>query len=371
MPSFANNVGSGRARCGTSPAAALIALLGSALLACSPEAMSPDANVWESYAVVPGATFGSPYLVTASQDGRLLVAGLAFDDSAPHRVVELDSTFSVLRVIGGIGEGPGEYRRPRNLGFKGDTLIVASELQRTLMFDPAGVSIGQLPHPGPVNGMFHFFRGDTMIVAAPLPTREGFGLPFHAYGSDGAHLLSFGAEDRSFTSEQVMKQFRWIAVASDSTFWAAPLHEYSLQLWSSTGHLLREFQPKSQWFRASEGSQGSADTQRPGTSIQRIHQASDGTLLVLINRARPDWQPRSVVAPDTPEGMYSLGESSLYIEQVIDRIDARTGDVLSTTALTVPDTHFLGFLADGRLYGATRGPDGDALVVARSKVSQD
>lgn len=82
----------------------------------------------------PDAVFGVRSLDFAV-DGRALIA-----DSRNGRVLLFDAGFRTAQIIGRVGQGPGEYQKPRYAVFSADNSISILDytLARAVLFDPTG-----------------------------------------------------------------------------------------------------------------------------------------------------------------------------------------------------------------------------------------
>ena len=139
-----------------------------------------DLPIW-SIAAIPTLTIDSvlagseareldPVLVRAFQDGQLAVL-------EGQRILVFDRSGSVLRTLGGRGEGPGEYQQIQGLQVAdGDTLVVwDAELARLTVYPPGHDAVGRVVTPRPMPGQF--------------PTLVGVG--------DGSLLLKEGVDFRT------------------------------------------------------------------------------------------------------------------------------------------------------------------------------
>lgn len=107
----------------------------------------------------------SDIAVAANGDVHLLDAQL-------HEVRVFDAEGGYLRTFGREGEGPGEFRRPRNLVLLADGTVgvVQPRPAAVVRFTPEGEPAGQLSMPSPEDGGFMFVdearsRGGHLVVS--------------------------------------------------------------------------------------------------------------------------------------------------------------------------------------------------------------
>ena len=83
-------------------------------------------------------------MVAVSPHGELHVM-----DENPPRVFVYGESGRLLRRFGGEGDGPGEFRIPKAMGFLADTLWVSDAMRwRTTLFDTSGTAIATIPVGG-------------------------------------------------------------------------------------------------------------------------------------------------------------------------------------------------------------------------------
>jgi hypothetical protein len=132
--------------------------------------------------------------------GRIAVANAG---SSTLRFFDLEGTF--LREVGGVGDGPGEFRRLTSLERYGTDSLVAfdADLRRISIFSADGdiartIRLRQ-PGPEPLYAAFPLSRGDfvvralsTMVDPGVTPGRYRTTAPILRYGADGALLDTVG-----------------------------------------------------------------------------------------------------------------------------------------------------------------------------------
>lgn len=297
-----------------------------------------------------------PFYATALPNGQFAFATSAFSD----RIEVIDTTGAVVRLIGGIGDGPGEYRGVRWLLRRGDSLLVGTTKGNIFAYTTGGVYIGEVPLRMRLSGYLAPLRGDTLMVAEPIYTKDRFGYPLHVMTLSGDTLRSFGVADRRFDAASVKgdaaRLFRSVAPATDSTFWAVAPFTYRIEEWSAAGVLIREAQAERAWLLPGAGEMSSAQLiggVLPAPRVRGIQRSSGGKLLALTER------PRSAESDPAPQHLGSTGFSGRLTElvQEIELVDPSTGTLLWSSTNPGP-AYLMGFLGPDLLWGITTDPDG-------------
>jgi hypothetical protein len=286
-----------------------------------------------------------PFLIRSAPSGKLYVSS-----QGSTGLIEIsDSTGRFDRTLGRLGDGPGEFRHPGTVLFKGDTVFAEDYERGDLeVFSPDGRSIRRIPTRvlGNFDGVL--LRGDTLLLSATLSGDSTFGLPLHIFSPDGRRLNSFGASDRSFDPQFPYSMYRLVERESDSSFWAAMTTEYSLELWDTRGVRQRQLKMNRGWFPPVHKTPESADVARPGGSVFTVHRSKEGRLWIVLSRASAHW--RATAGKDTKERpMLSIADYMKYFEIVIEEIDPKSGALLGQAIST--DHLIVGFLANDVAYG--------------------
>ncbi|MDX2261096.1 MAG: hypothetical protein SFU84_05295 [Gemmatimonadales bacterium] len=339
------------------------------LVGCGPEAAT-NAEVLSVTVTAGPEPLLVPFIpqVVLRKGGGFYATGVTVGEHAQDRVLELDEALRVVGVVGGAGPGPGEYKRPQVLLTRGDSLLVGTERGTTLVFDSERRHIGDLALPTRVSGTLRPMRGDTLLLVGPIQTTERFGYPLHVISPTGDTVRSFGTEDRTFSPEDVMQLYRHTATVGDSVVWTSRVSDYKLELWRLDGERHKSFAPETPWFRPWNGQQTAVDSVLPQTRVQGIGVINHDELIVLLDRPRPDWRALGDQNQPHQPRAYSIGQTRLYVEQVLQRVDTATGAVTAESVLTPQDVYWLRFLHDGRLVGLRITENGDELVVGSVSV---
>ncbi len=283
---------------------------------------------------------GSYYMATRSTDGM---------------IVEVDSVSGeVIRTIGGIGDGPGEYRSVGLLLHRAGNLLVQNPQDgRFFVYGPDGSFSRWFTTDVPVQmGDGLVLRGDTMVLAEPISNRDAFGLPMHLVTRDGIRVRSFGSDDRTVDPQFITPQLRLLAPNSDSSFWVGRRDRYRIELWNTAGVMERALEPEREWFPRMVADPGDPAIVRPTTQMLGISRDVHGHLLVLIIRAPEDWKAVKPV-----DGQSDPPEWITRYELVVEVLDEETGVLMSSGTRQAMRTSGR-FLGNGLLQGYGDAGDG-------------
>ena len=182
-----------------------------------------------------------------------------------------------------VGDGPGELRRPMvAFAWLGDSSIVIDRAQgRLSVFDPTGKFRRSVPWLAGTFGRVMHTPNGTFVVATRINTRDGFGMPFHEFNSDGELLRSFGSKpDQKVVSSDDLPRHRTVSRSRvDGSFWSIETNAPRLRRWSKAGEVLEEWLLPMPGFRPFMGLQKDAP---PGAEFESIEETADGLLVVVM-----------------------------------------------------------------------------------------
>ena len=239
-----------------------------------------------------------------------------------------DQDGRLKKVLGGLGEGPGEFTFINHVVVgSGDTLYVYDHTQlRRSVFDPDHEFVRTDPIPAFMWQIVPL-PSALMVVNSSISTRERVGWPLHTIGPDGGVLHSFGADPPVSRPDQSLLEHRGIAIDTEGVLWVAPRKAYELSTYSEVGARFeptnRLYRRQVEWFRP--WTDRSPDG-RPGPSLKQIaFGPEDPTLLwVLIDVADAEWSPLRQPQRSTRELRDSRYDSILEV------IDVKSGSVLAS-----------------------------------------
>jgi hypothetical protein len=193
----------------------------------------------------PRAIPGAPIAAAGDSRGNIYVAF----ETEPYRVHVFDSRGQPLEVLGSRGGGPGEFRDISAIAIDTrDSIFVFDDGNaRISVFAPDGRFTRSVPLPMYV--LEARLIGDLFILNSHVRTPELVGLPLHTASTDGARLISFGAEPAAFRSDAPRLLDRWIAIADPGSAWVMHSQRYRLERWTTGGQLEVALEREAQWFR--------------------------------------------------------------------------------------------------------------------------
>lgn len=301
---------------------------------------------------------GRPDFVRSGPNGLVYVASQYMSGL----VMVLDSNARFVRTMGRRGPGPGEFQAVSMMYPKADSLVIGDRRGSVSLFGPDGSYFRTLPVTITSTSQVLCLRGDTLLVPEPVMTEARFGYPMQIVSPNGDTAKSIGTEDRSFDRRFVTQLYRKVAPIDDSTFWVARLDQYHLERWHMNGTLLQTIDQQRSWFPRLQADWDGTNAKPYPTMTRQLHEDHDGHLLVLIERANPDFKPTGVRPSQEGSGKAeSLTSRLRYLEQVIEVLDASTGTLLGT--IVSHGTYLLNFVDDGRLIGIRSNEDGSEFPV--------
>ncbi len=195
-----------------------------------------------------GALHGEPYALARDSRGRFVVA---VPSGREERLYVYGSDGRLLHRVGPPGEGPGQVQSVRVIAItSGDTLHVYDDvLGRHSVFGPDYRFVRSHQSPRELSSVA-FLANGTAIVAANVNDPQRVGLLYHRFHANGNYLSSFGDSTQILSSSRPSVAVRRMAPSHSGGFWtAAWLYRFRLELWSSTGSLLRALEPEPGWFQ--------------------------------------------------------------------------------------------------------------------------
>jgi hypothetical protein len=245
------------------------------VLAPDPSGARPDPD-----GMVVVRSSGSHYLTASTEPGRLLL---------------FDSTGRLIRVLGRVGDGPGELRR----GFldivpgPANTFLVADAGGRLTWFDSTGARGTLDPLTIRADWRRTVVIGER-IVSSAWPGRDG-AFYFRATALDGTDPYDFGEVDSVADPRQLIRP---VTIATDSSFWAGTgMHDPRgplLEEWTVDGRLLRRVQLDLAWLRRTAG----GERNREPPTLLRMWMTSPTHLWVVSSAPTNQWKPRMTEAEE-------------------------------------------------------------------------
>jgi hypothetical protein len=261
-----------------------------------------------------------------------------------------DSSGRFDHVIGRKGGGPGEFIHISDLMVGlGDTLYVFDGQDRaytkigpdhrTAKRKTIGIRIDEAIQLSP----------GRLVFNAKVGWRQHEGYVLHELRDDsiGRPLGAYVPPERRdrFHSAGLYRQ---LARVSDTTFWTAHYDSYTLELWTTSGRLLRRLIRNPEWFEI-------ADTRTLAGRINPfphdLQIDSAGNLWIMFIVRNKNWKSLAIegppAIPDMPNLQSKTGKYEDLLNYVVEVIDPERGEVLASlwSEKKIP-----AFVGPGRVY---------------------
>lgn len=269
------------------------------------------------------------------------------DEQAPF---VYDSSGSFLQLLGSVGDGPGEYRRP--------TVIAITDGDTVNVFDR---QTGRLT----VLSELEFVRSEVGVVriSSAVQTEHGAlavnnarfpGQPLSYLDRNGQPVRSFGPRTPApIPPDEYLRIRRVLAPTVDGQLWSARQYfKYELTLWDSTGTAVRTLSPDADWFPNYDSLLSPSPGVIPSPSIKGALVDNQGHIWILGSAASVDWTA-GLGGQRTVENqtIYEVTDWSKVYDGIIDVIDAADGTHVDR--LRLERQHLLLAIAPG-YFGAVR-----------------
>ncbi len=259
-------------------------------------------------------------------------------------------------TVGRFGQGPlefGNQPRPFYSGPGGLVHIYDSSNQRITVVNGDHTLVREVRLNQLVFDLVGLPGTNRYVVNSWVESPELIGLPLHVMEGDSV-IASFGLTQRDAATESPVVARRKIAIDSHRRIVAAKLHEYVIDVWSTTGTHLGTV----------EGPPLNQDLDRGGqlkSQIIAVKLDRDDRLWVVTRRPRPDWgdfmtvdkDGRVVMRPDA-----TVSALDLYTHRV-DVIELNTGLVIARLERQPEEGSFYSFIGSDEIVGFEPTPNGD------------
>lgn len=210
-------------------------------------------------------------------------------------VLVYDRSGRYVRRLGRAGSGPGEYRAIDRIALdRYDSLHIVDLATRSVtVLDPSGQYARTYPMPLRPAALIPL-SPSAIVLAGFGSAPSTIGLPLHTLDGAGRLLRSFGEDRPVVKPGQPPEDERTIAAGHDQRFWAAAIHKYEFEEWTTSGVLLRHVSSAPSWFQSKEKREfGLWFERRPSPTVVSIREDSTGKLWILSRVADPRWQPQT------------------------------------------------------------------------------
>jgi hypothetical protein len=231
--------------------------------------------------------------------------------------------------IGRQGRGPGEFQTITELMIgAGDTVYVVDYRSNGIsMFNPDGEFVRTHTFDAPFNELLELQPG--RLVGNPSSGLWGQPGPVVVRIRDGSSTALGGTA--TSTQTRPLARVRQLARESDTTFWVAHADEYQIELWDTTGRVLRRFRGEPEWFTETQPETLEGELNPVLTDLTR----DNSGLLWLVFRVRDtQWEDRAEWGPEGAPGIRSVqsrtGDWRDLHDELLEVLDPRSGVVLAT-----------------------------------------
>jgi hypothetical protein len=197
-----------------------------------------------------GTSLNPLSLVSSTLSGGFFIAGSA-------HLWFADRTGHIVREVGRVGRGPGEYRSAQFvLEQRAGHRVYDQRLRRTTLLTRGSLAVaGTAPLP--------FFSFDAVLFSDGRSVQSGRhrapganGHPLHLIDAAGSVVRSFGGEERWLKAgrenpDSVIGEHhfqRALAPSGDSAIWVAHTNRYRIEKWDTAGRLIAIYERRSRNF---------------------------------------------------------------------------------------------------------------------------
>jgi len=284
--------------------------------------------------------------------GRWLVASGA----TPGLIAIYDSVGRFVRLAGGRGDGPGEYRVIGGLvpSRDGSLRVLEAFSRRITRLDPDfKVQSTDLMAEFVLVDLAHIGEGDEVVLASSSNPRS-MGYPLHRL-REGKVVFSFGATDPDYRRDKAWLSRRNLSYSPSSGLWTSEIHRYRLERWDpESGELLDRVDRVAPWLPAMEPpfrlDVEGGDPPKGG--LVGIHIDQDELAWVMLRVPDQSWR-RGIGEGSDPYGRPSvvLTDANLVWDTVVEVVDLQAGIALARMRF------------DRVVTGFAWGVDGTAMAV--------
>jgi len=248
---------------------------------------------------------------------RVFMAPLHGDE---HRIAVIEPS-GAIRMLGGLGEGPGEFVKVTRLRASATRLHVFSRGRETI-FDEDVNLVAARQVVVPVLGGAVALSGDRSVVQGwVLDTSTGAGgLAFHLLTSEGR--VAFGPRIGTHAAGRSARGTYVLGPADGESFWSVRRDGYEFRRWSASGELVQELTPDPPFpFEPADAERAlNPLVERLPPTVSAVHQDAEGHLWVAVAVAPLAWRP-----VDGEPTEYSPALLELVLETLVEVIDIESG----------------------------------------------
>jgi hypothetical protein len=278
-------------------------------------------------------------------------------ESIRGRVAVFDRGGRLVRTIGRVGQGPGEFNGPlaMTVGPGDSLLIVEQQTGRFAVYDQA-LALRRSGGFRTASGYeLLWLSGSAVVLSTWQPHGDTLAtmLLTDAQGSSVRRLAL--ATPPARTGEALLRVF---GRAGPERFVSAEMGKYRIELWNTTGALIRSWERSPDWFLDSVPRKPGPPGMSPFPSrITGVRVDDAGLVWVLATVMDSRWTPDTARGPSAPADLF---------DTMIEVIDPRTNIVVATARSDL----VLRFTQNGEAlaYGLEEVPGGDLRLAVFTPV---
>jgi hypothetical protein len=239
-----------------------------------------------------------------------------------------DASGALIRVIGRVGGGPGEFRGVSYV-YTGPhaVAVVDGTNRRVTIFDAQLRYVRAFPgNQRPDAALLN--KDGTIAVAGVVPTSTAVGFGLHYADSVGVIVSSTLPTGLLFREDMRELYTRMLTRGADSlTLWVANRLEYAFSRCPRRGDTCTTYLRTVVWFPPPEGRRitGQRGTTPPLPALQGVIQDGPDHVWTIASVPNPAWA--TAIARPSPE--FHITDLDKYYDTIIERIDVRTGSVVA------------------------------------------
>lgn len=242
-----------------------------------------------------------------------------------------------VRRLGQRGEGPGEFEWISFTTVDPQGTITAFDpfRRRATEFDRNSQLGRTIPLDHSSRNPPVMLNDGWYLVPTAINTSERAGMPLHLMDPEGVVRFSFGSETVPDGVINGRRVDRAVALASDSTVWAAQRVDPILEHWTLDGRLLQLVEYRVDWFPGQPPRHDPATPVRASPLLSDLFVSATGELLLLVQVKDSLRSARS----ETPTGLDADDVASTRRTHLV--VVSETGELLGETELNGYFSHFV------------------------------
>jgi hypothetical protein len=288
----------------------------------------------------PGSFERQPAFVTHDARGRYWTSG----NDSPSL---FSATGQYLGTVGGVGDGPGELRRPfYPHGLPGDSVLVLSPGRATI-YAPDGRFARHLTLTGSFRFVSVLHWPDSVLLGGTISSSEHFGYPLHLVSMVGRTptVLRSGGDDHAPLG---VAPYTLVGTEPDQ-LWGVRFGTYTLERWNRRLERIAIVRRSPRWWARTDDPHGA-----PTNFVQAAAVDERGLLWVAVTVPAANWR-QGIGAVKDEFGHRTREDPTAMYATRIEVIDVHRGVLLATRSL---DFFVVSLLPGRRAAAAITAPEG-------------